>query len=404
MNSRRNFLAGVTGAGLWTGLGMPGLSLAAAPVEQRLLLVILRGGMDGLAALAPYADPNYASMRGKLAIAPPSHNGGAIDLDGKFGLHPALKPLEPYYRREELLPIHATAIPLRTRSHFDAQDVLENGATNAHETPDGWLNRALALLQGEDRRLGLAVGYAIPAIMRGPAPVASWAPAKLPPSSGNLLDTLSGLYRDDPLFHKALTEGRRAKAMTANVMGGSSSMARGNLRSPGRFKTLAAAAGRLLAAPDGPRVGVLEMGGWDTHANQGNGSGRLARNLSRLAEGLVLLPDILGPTWDKTVVAVVSEFGRTVRINGSGGSDHGTAGAAFLMGGAVAGGRVATSWPGLSPEALFENRDLAPTSDIRALFKTVLRDHLNMNPADLETRVFPNSSDIKGPPGRLIRT
>ena len=404
MSTRRNFLAGVTGAGIWTGVGMPGLALAAAPVEQRLLLVILRGGMDGLAALAPYADPNFASLRGKLAIAPPGRDGGAIDLDGRFGLHPALRPLEPFYRREELLPIHAVAIPLRTRSHFDAQDVLENGATNAHETPDGWLNRSLALLQDEDRRLGLAVGYAIPAIMRGPVPVASWAPAKLPPSSGNLLDTLAGLYRDDPLFHKALTEGRRAKAMTANVMGGPGSMARGNLRSPGRFKTLVSAAGRLLAAPDGPRVGVVEMGGWDTHANQGSGSGRLARNLSHLAEGLVLLPEILGPAWDKTVVAVVSEFGRTVRINGSGGSDHGTAGAAFLMGGAVAGGRVVTHWPGLSPENLFENRDLAPTSDIRALFKTVLRDHFKMNSSGLETRVFPNSSGIKGPPGRLIKT
>jgi len=403
MNSRRNFLAGVTGAGLWSGFGMPGLSLAAAPVEQRLLMVILRGGMDGLAALAPYADPNYASMRGKLAIAPPGRDGGAIDLDGRFGLHPALKPLEPFYQREELLPIHAVAIPLRTRSHFDAQDVLENGSTSAHETPDGWLNRSLALLQSEDRRLGLAVGYAIPAIMRGPVPVASWAPAKLPPSSGNLLDKLADLYRDDPLFHKALIEGRRATAMTANVMGGSNSIARGNLRNPGRFKTLAGAAGRLLASPDGPRVGVLEMGGWDTHANQGNGSGRLARNLSHLAEGLIQLHESLGSAWDKTVVVVVSEFGRTVRINGSGGSDHGTAGAAFLMGGAVAGGRVATSWPGLLPESLFENRDLAPTSDIRALFKTVLRDHFNLNPSDLETRVFPNSSAIKGPPGRLIK-
>ena len=403
MRNRREFLAGVSGAGLWAGLGMPGLALAAAPVEQRLLMVILRGGMDGLAALPPFAEPNFAALRGKLAIAPPGREGGAIDLGDGFGLHPALKPLETFYRRAELLPIHALAIPLRTRSHFDAQDVLENGAARAHETQDGWLNRALVQLQGEDSRLGLAVGYAIPTVLRGPAPVASWAPAKLPPSSGDLLDKLARLYRDDPLFHKALAEGRRAKMMTASVMGNSNAMKRGNLRSPGRFKTLVSAAGRLLAAPDGPRIGVVEMGGWDTHANQGNASGRLARNLSLLAEGLVLLPDLLGPAWDKTVVAIVSEFGRTVRINGSGGSDHGTAGAAFLMGGAVAGGRVATRWPGLAPGDLFENRDLAPTSDVRALFKTILQDHFGLDQPTLDGRVFPNSAEAVGPPGRLIR-
>jgi uncharacterized protein (DUF1501 family) len=408
MKSRRNFLTGVAGAGLWTGLGLPGLGLpglafAAAPVDQRLLLVVLRGGMDGLAALPPYGEPHYASLRGKLAFAPPGREDGAIDLDGRFGLHPALRPLEKLYRRKELLPIHAVAIPLRTRSHFDAQDVLENGGSSAHETPDGWLNRALGALQGDDRRLGLAVGYATPSVMRGTVPVASWAPAKLPPSSDDLLDKLTGLYRDDPVFHKALAEGRRAKMMTASVMGGSNKMARGNLRSPGRFKTLAAAAGRLLAAADGPRIGVVEMGGWDTHANQGNGSGRLARNLSHLAEGLAQLPDQLGPAWDKTVVAVVSEFGRTVRVNGSGGSDHGTAGAAFLLGGAVAGGRVATRWPGLAPESLYENRDLAPTSDIRALFKTILGDHFGLDGSTLEDKVFPNSRGSKAPPGKLIR-
>jgi uncharacterized protein (DUF1501 family) len=404
MGTRRDFLAGVTGAGLWTGIGMPRLAFAAAPVEQRLLLVVLRGGMDGLAAVPPYADPHFASLRGTLAIAPPGRDGGAIDLDGRFGLHPALQPLEQFYRREELLPLHAIAIPLRTRSHFDAQDVLENGATSAHATPDGWLNRALALLQGEDRRFGLAVGYAVPAVLRGPVPVANWAPATLPSSSPDILDTLAYLYRDDPLFHKALAEGRQAKLMTADVMKGSDTKARGNLRNPGQFRTLATAAGRLLAAPDGPRIGVIEMGGWDTHANQGNGSGRLARNLSLLAQGLALLPDILGPAWNKTVVAVVSEFGRTVRVNGSGGSDHGTAGAAFLLGGAVAGGRVATRWPGLSPDSLFENRDLAPTSDIRALFKAILQDHFGLNRTALETRVFPASNGIKGPPGPLIRS
>jgi uncharacterized protein (DUF1501 family) len=404
MNTRRKFLTGAAGVGLWTGLGTPGLALAAAPIEKRFVLVILRGGLDGLAALPPFDEPGYADLRGQLAIAAPGRTGGAIDLDGHFGLHPALKPLMVFYHREELLPIHAIAGPQRTRSHFDAQDVLENGATRAHEATDGWLNRALALLQTGDRRLGLAVGYAVPTIMRGPVPVASWAPTKLAPSSSDLLDKLSRLYRDDALLGKALAEGRRANDMTAGVLGDTSRMARGNLRSPGRYKTLAGAAGRLLAAEDGGRIGVIEMGGWDTHANQGRDSGRLARNLAHLADGLVALREGLGPAWSNTVVAVVTEFGRTVRINGTNGSDHGTAGAAFLLGGAVAGGRVATRWPGLSRDALYQNRDLAPTSDLRGLFKAILRYHFCIPTGVLEEKVFPDSKRALAPPGRLVRT
>lgn len=404
MSTRRDFLAGATGAGLWTGLGFPGLALASAPVEQRFLLVILRGGLDGLAALPPYAEPDFTGLRGKLAIPPPGRDGGAIDLDGQFGLHPALKPLAAFYERQELLPIHAIGGPQRTRSHFDAQDVLENGATRAHETTDGWLNRSLALLQGGERRLGLAVGYSVPTVLRGSVPVASWAPAKLPPSPPDLLDKLTRLYEDDPLFSQSLAEGRRAKGMTTSVLGDSRKMGRGNMRNPGQYKILAAAAGRLLAADDGPRLGVIEMGGWDTHANQGDGSGRLARNLDHLAAGLATLPESLGPAWSKTVVAVVTEFGRTVRINGTRGSDHGTASAAFLLGGAVAGGRVATRWPGLSGDALYEGRDLAPTSDLRAVFKTILQAHFGLDSGSLDRTVFPGSRSAKGPPGQLLRS
>ena len=405
MNTRREFLACAGSAGLWSVLGRPGLAIAAAPTEQRFLLVILRGGMDGLAAFPPYADPDYSALRDQLAIAPPGKgDGGAIDLDGRFGMHPALAPLHAFYRREEMLVIHAVAIAQRTRSHFDAQDILENGANRAHATSDGWLNRALGLLQDGEDRLGLAVGYAVPPVLNGAVPVASWAPTRLPPSSPDLLGKLEILYGDDPVFASALAEGRRAQGMTTKVLGQSMGMKRGNLRSPGRFKSLVAAAGRLLAASNGPRIGVIEMGGWDTHANQGNANGRLAQNFGRLAEGLAALPDILGPVWRNTAVAVVTEFGRTAHMNGSRGSDHGTAGAVFLLGGAVAGGRVAARWPGLSADALYDGRDLAPTSDMRALFKAVLRDHLGMEAGKLERIVFPDSTEAKAPPGRLFRT
>ena len=401
--TRRQFISQTAVAGLVAAAGLPGLALAAAPTDRRLLLVILRGGMDGLSALPPYGDPEYDGLRGELRIARPESAAGALRLDGLFGLHPALKPLYPFFERDELLPIHAIAIPQRTRSHFDAQDVLENGAARAHTLPDGWLNRALRILQTGDNRLGLAVGYAIPPVLRGGIPVASWAPANLPPSAPSLLDKLALLYDGDPVFGPALSEGRRVQEMTGKLLG-SKKMKRGNLRSPGRFKILSNAAGRLLAAEDGARVAVVEMGGWDTHANQGAHEGRLARNLFLLAQSLSALPEQLGPAWHKTVVIVATEFGRTARMNGTRGTDHGTAGAAFLLGGAVAGGRVAARWPGLTPDALFQNRDLAATSDLRGLFKTVLRDHMGIAATELDQLVFPESTGALPPPGRLIRT
>jgi len=391
------------GASLLTATGLPGLAVSAVPTDRRLILVILRGGLDGLAMLPPYADVNYPTLRKELAIAPPGKTGGAFNLDGRFGLHPALKPLMTYYQREELLPVHAIAVPQRTRSHFDAQDVLENGATRAHETPDGWLNRTLRFLQTGDSRIGLAVGYDLPPVLRGEVPVASWAPARLPQSSDSLLDKLSYLYSSDSHLGPALQEGRRAQMMTGKLLG-DIKMKGGNLRRPGRFKTLAEAAGRLLAAQEGPRVAVLEMGGWDTHLNQGNHEGRLARNLSQLAQGLIVLPEYLGTAWRNTVILAVTEFGRTARMNGSRGTDHGTASAAFLMGGAVAGGRVASRWPGLSDDSLFQERDLAPTSDMRGLFKAVLRDHMSIDLETLDSEIFPNSAYAKAPPGKFIRS
>lgn len=403
MTTRRQFIARASGAGLIAASGLPGLAFAAAPTDRRLVLVILRGGMDGLAALPPYGDPAYGSLHGKLAIAPAGRAGGALRLDGMFGLHPALAPLHRFYQRGELLPVHAVAIAQRTRSHFDAQDVLENGAARAHAVPDGWLNRALRALHAGDRRLGLAVGYAVPPVLRGDVPVASWAPARLPAAPPALLDKLARLYTGDPVLGSALAEGRRAQDMAKKVLG-DSKMKGGNLRSPGRFKTLAEAAGRLLGAADGARIGVIEMGGWDTHANQGAHDGRLARNLSLLAGGLAALAERLGPAWRDTVVIAATEFGRTARMNGTRGTDHGTASAAFLLGGAVAGGRVAARWPGLAPDALYQNRDLAPTSDMRALFKTVLRDHLGIAQGTLDRDIFPGSAGAPPPPGALIRS
>lgn len=397
MTSRREFLTGASAAGLLSSFTIPGIAVAAANTHKRFVLVILRGGMDGLAAFPPIGDPNYQSLRGGLAQSAKN----AIALDRTFSMHKSLEPLMKHYRKGHMAIAHAVAVPQRTRSHFDAQNVLENGAAKAHLMQDGWLNRALSVIDSQEQRLGLSVGYSTPPVMRGTTPTASWAPARIPPSPADLLDTLGNLYQSDPVLGRALNEGRRAQAMTGAVLG-DTKMKRGNMRSPGRFRSLAESAGRLLAAEQGARIAVIEMGGWDTHANQGTTTGRLARNLGLLAQGLDELSLRLTPVWQDTVICVVTEFGRTVRMNGSNGTDHGTASAAMLLGGAVAGGRVATRWPGLSDAALYDGRDLAPTSDMRGLFKTVLRDHLGLPTGILERKVFPDSKNAAPLPGNLI--
>jgi len=395
MTSRREFLIRFSAASLLSTLATPEIANAAANIQKRFVLVVLRGGMDGLAAFPPIGDPNYQSLRGDLAQSADS----AIALDSTFSMHKSLSPLMKHYNKGHMAVVHAVAVPQRTRSHFNAQNVLENGATKAHMLQDGWLNRALGVIDNQEQRLGLSVGYSTPPVMRGTTPTASWAPARIPPTPTDLLDTLGSLYQSDPVLGRALNEGRRTQAMTGAVLG----MKRGNMRSPGRFKSLAESAGRLLAAEQGARIAVIEMGGWDTHANQGTTTGRLARNLGLLANGLNELSLRLAPVWQDTVICAVTEFGRTVRVNGSKGTDHGTAGAAILLGGAVTGGRVSTRWPGLDPEALYGGRDLAATSDMRGLFKTVLRDHLNIPLHTLNQKVFPDSKNAKAPPGRLIR-
>ncbi|MEE2995658.1 MAG: DUF1501 domain-containing protein [Pseudomonadota bacterium] len=400
MQSRRVFLKNSTAAvGLSAVAGFPNLAVGSAATEKRLLFVILRGGLDGLTAVPPYADPNYRSARGTLAVPPPGARDGAIALDRQFGLHPALAPLMPFYRRGELLVMHALSIPEPTRSHFVAQDLLETGAPRGEPLRNGWLNRVLSHLPQTGSRLGLSVGYEIPTILRGNNPVASWAPSWLPEATPDLLDKLADIYQDDPLLSKALNEGRYAREMSERVIGGNDVMRRGNLRRERQFGTLAEAAARLLAAPDGARLAVIEMGGWDTHTNQVN---RLQRNLQLLGNGLAVIPKSLGTAWKDTVVVVATEFGRTVRANGTKGTDHGTASAALVLGGSVAGGRVATDWPSLAPDRLYKNRDLAATADIRGLFKAVLRDHFGLSHIDVERSIFPDSANAKPPPGKII--
>ncbi len=386
--SRRAFLSHAAIAAGTAALPVR-LALADAVTDKRLVVVLLRGGMDGLSAVPPLGDLAYRSLRGKLAIS------DAVQLDGFFGLHPSLEPLKPWYDAGELLAVHAAATPYRERSHFDAQDVMENGAAAPGRKRDGWLNRTVALLGGGARRLGLALGQSTPLILRGDAPILSWSPSPIPEAHPEFIELVAAIYRDDDLFAKALADGRAADEMAGGQMSGGGR--RGGWRAG---RALFEAGGRMLADPEGPRIATLEQPGWDTHVGQGAAQGRLANALKGLADNLVAMKATLGPVWQDTAVVVITEFGRTVRPNGSGGTDHGTATAALLAGGAVAGRRIIANWPGLN--RLHEGRDLAPTLDLRAVLKAVLRDHLEIPDRALTGAVFPGSEVIAPMPG-LIR-
>jgi uncharacterized protein (DUF1501 family) len=372
MRTRREFLSNIVFAAGSTLLASRAALPATSP-GARLVVVLLRGALDGLTAAPPYGDPDYARLRRELVVPPPGEPNGARKLDGFFGLHPSLEFMHESYVARELVVVHAVATPYRDRSHFDGQDVLENGGGRPHASTSGWLNRALAALPAGAARgeAGIALGQNVPLIMRGPASVASWSPTPLASLDDDTLDRIADLYSGDPLLAKRL-----ADALATNAIAGE------DLR----------AAGAFLKREDGPRVAVFDTGGWDTHANQGaGGQGQLAARLKALDGGLRALKESLGPVWRHTAVLLVTEFGRTAAANGSRGTDHGTGTAAFLVGGAVNGGRVVADWPGLAPGKLHEGRDLRATLDLRAVFGSVLRDHLDVSQSAIDREVFPGS-------------
>ena len=399
MLNRRQMLRA---AALGAGYAIAPRAFAGADTDGRFVLVILRGAADGLAIAPPYGDGNYASVRGELALPVPGQTGGALKLDGLFGLHPSLKVLHSAFRDGSASVVHAVASPYRERSHFDGQDVLENGGTAVGVMRDGWLNRALAPLGGSlGNELAIAMAQNTPLVLRGDNSVTSWAPSRLPDADDSTIARLQDLYAEDEFFSVRLAQALKSQAIAEGEGGMDGGRGRGNPAA--QIRSTMQATAKFLNAEDGPRIAVLEAGGWDTHANQGASSGALANRLAALDSGLVALRDGLGDTWERTVVAVVTEFGRTVHVNGTRGTDHGTGSAAILVGGAVNGGKVLADWPGLSPSDLYQGRDLQPTLDVRGLFKGILRDHLGTSEATLATSVFPNSRGIPAME-RLIRS
>ena len=367
--------------------------------KSRFVLVILRGALDGLAAVPPLGDHDYAQLRREFALHPPGEAGGALQLNGFFGLHPALVFLHACYAARELIVLHACASPYRERSHFDGQDVLENGTPRPHALQTGWLNRALAALPAPGgREAGVSLGQNVPLVMRGPAAVTSWSPSRLMPPDDDTLTRITDLYAGDPLLAARLADALAADAIAAGADGTDTLTLSGTgagTRSKARYAEVVRAAGGFLRREEGPKVAVFDTSGWDTHANEGGAQGQLAGRLAELDAGLAALRQELGPAWRDTAVLLLTEFGRTAAVNGTRGTDHGTATAAFLLGGAVAGGRVVADWPGLSPRELYQGRDLAPTLDVRSVLKGVLAEQLAVPAHVLEEEVFPDSAAAK---------
>ncbi|HEY2928143.1 DUF1501 domain-containing protein [Piscinibacter sp.] len=386
---RRRLVAATLSAGAlvpWTRLSF---AASAGTGANRFVMVILRGGMDGLSAVPAIGDPDFAAARGALAqfTVPP------LALDSGFALHPQLAQLHAMYGRSELVVVHAVGLPYRERSHFDAQQVLESGGTRPHELATGWLGRALGSTGGK----GLALDTSVPLVLRGPGTVDTWAASVLPDPSPDLVSRLEPMYANDAALAGALARAKALHfdpAMTASLAG----MPAGNALRPGGLAPLAQRAAEFLSQANGPQAAVLEVGGWDTHANQAAPNGALANNLRNLDAGLAALRDglVASQVWRQTVVVVATEFGREVAINGTQGTDHGSAGAAFVLGGAVAGGRMLADWPGLARRERFEGRDLRTTLDLRAVLKGVLSDHLGLSTAALSRDVFPGGDGVKG--------
>jgi len=371
--------------------------------DPRFLAIILRGALDGLAMVAPVGDPDWVKLRGDKALTLAGATP-ALPLDGFFALNPAMPNLHRLYQAGQAIFVHAAATPYRERSHFDGQDVLESGLDRPGATESGWLNRALATLE-PDRGIKprnnnvFAVGPTTPLIVRGAAPVMLWTPPRLALAPVDTVTRVLDLYRHTDLALARVLEERIGLAAIAQENGmDPKPPGSGAQQQPiqelvrAYFAETAGAAATYLANPDGPRVGALAFNGWDTHINEGVAQGTLAFLFAALDGAIAAIKSKMGKSWSETVVALTTEFGRTARINGSDGTDHGTGTVAILAGGALKGGRVIADWPGLKETDLYENRDLKPTTDLRAVLKGILKEHLRLDDAALDQMVFPGSA------------
>lgn len=375
MYDRRSFLIRSAGA---AALALtPRMAFARAETDRRFVFIIQRGAADGLGTVGAVGDPAFAGARGQLA----DDFSTAKKLDAMFALHPAMTSLAGMYDAKEALFAHAIASPYRDRSHFDGQNVLESGGTAAYTTKDGWLNRMLGVIPSGEAK-AIAVSATIPLAMRGPHEVTSYAPSALPQASDDLLQRVSMLYQGDSQLHGLWGEAMDTRTLTSDL----TDVSVKNAASTG------ALAAKLLSPANGARIAMIETGGWDTHSGQ---RGRLANQLKGLDTLIASLKAGMGPAWSDTMVLVATEFGRTVAVNGTGGTDHGTGSAAMLVGGAVKGGRVMADWPGLGQAALYEGRDLKPTLGLDQFVAGAVASHYGVEPGKAMATLFP---ETKGSP------
>lgn len=402
MLTRRQFL-GAAALGSATLLVWPKLTFAATGADARFLFVLLRGGLDGLESVPPYGDPGYQAIRGALALSPaadkPSHK-----LDNVFALHPSFDYAAQLYAQGQFMPVVAAAPPYWGRSHFQAQNCVENGTSKPDGAQTGWLNRCIASMPGVD---GLACAAVMPLTMRGAAKVETWSPPLPTEVNPILLQKLQPLYAADTRlaasFARAVAQRDDAPVPDHSLKPGAATMAKdgkSGKRKAGGLPVMMGAAGTFMGKADGPRVAFVEDDGWDTHANE---AAIVTRKLAELDAGLKAFQQSVGAMWNRTIVVVATEFGRTAHVNGTGGTDHGTGGSMFLAGGALHGGRVAGQWPGIGSGELYQDRDVHATTDFRAVFKGVLASHLGVSGSLLASRVFPGSGAIAPMPG-LVRS
>ena len=382
MIARRQFLsAAALGAGAL--FVAPGLALATVPTDRRFVFIIQRGAADGLDILRPTGDPAFSSLRTSLV----GDADAGTRLDGMFTLHPSLVEVGKMYGQGQALFVHAVASPYRDRSHFDGQNVLETGGLQPYAMRDGWLNRLVALmprLSGE----AIAIAATVPTALRGSIEVASFAPSALPHAADDLMTRVGALYDADPQLHPAWAAALETKGLANDVGAGQDPASLGRLTAG------------FLTKPNGPRIAMLETLGWDTHSAQ---KGRLANQLKSLDAMLAAMRDGLGSQWANTTVLIATEFGRTVAVNGTGGTDHGTGSVATLVGGAVRGGRVIADWPGLAPSMLYQARDLRPTSALDAMIAGVAAEGLALDPERVGRSLFSQATGGR-PMAGFIRT
>jgi uncharacterized protein (DUF1501 family) len=371
-------------------------STALDPNPHRVIVVLLRGAIDGLSVVVPYREPTYYTDRPKIAIPQPGQPNGSLDLDGQFGLHPALAELLPLWQQKSLAFVHACGSNDETRSHFDAQDYLESGTPGVKTTRDGWMNRLVGVMSGRNPIQAVSVGSTTPRILLGKIAVANLASGRggsnrLQIDKPQVANAFDRLYGNNDAVGRTYREGRVARAELLKDLDAETKMANNGAPLPNGFPSDAQRLARLMARDPRIQVAFLGVGGWDTHINQGSSQGQLARNLGKLAKGLVALQEGLGAAYQHTSIVVMSEFGRTVKENGNGGTDHGHGNVMWLLGGGIRGGKVYGKWSGLALEQRYQGRDLAVTTDFRDVLGTVLSRRLAINETKLQ-QVFPGYS------------